>query len=250
MQRPYNAIIFDLYGTLLDIHTDEDRPELWEKLAHFYALHGAYYQPNTIHAAYLAHVNALLEKRRNKGSDFPDIDILKVFKRLFKEANVKVGSQTLKEAARLFRILSLDYVTPYPGAITLLEALKAYDLKILLLSNAQTAFTMDELTATGLLPYFDSIYLSSDYQVCKPSPEYFNILLVKEGLTPEACLFIGNDHIADIAGASSVGIDSIYLHTNCSREDVPEVTGAKWSIDDGDLEVLKVLLEEQNIIND
>jgi len=245
MQRPYTTIIFDLYGTLLDIHTDEDRPELWEKLAHFYALHGAHYQADALKAAYLEQVQAQLEKQKNKGTDFPDIDILKVFKRLFSSADVKVSSQTLREAARLFRILSLEYVKPYPGAIELLDALKAHGLKILLLSNAQTAFTMDELKATGILPYLDSIYLSSEYRVCKPSPHYFNILLKEEELSPEECLFIGNDHIADIEGASGVGIDSVYLHTNCSQQDVPEVTGAKWQLMNGDLgELLEILTAE------
>ncbi len=32
----YRNCIFDLYGTLVDIHTDEVKPELWEKLALFY----------------------------------------------------------------------------------------------------------------------------------------------------------------------------------------------------------------------
>lgn len=31
MQRPYTAVIFDLYGTLLDIHTDEEKADLWKK---------------------------------------------------------------------------------------------------------------------------------------------------------------------------------------------------------------------------
>ena len=37
----YDTCIFDLYGTLVDIHTDEEQEELWERLALFYA----YYAP-------------------------------------------------------------------------------------------------------------------------------------------------------------------------------------------------------------
>ena len=33
----YETCIFDLYGTLVDIRTDEEKPGLWEKLALFYA---------------------------------------------------------------------------------------------------------------------------------------------------------------------------------------------------------------------
>ena len=34
----YENYIFDLYGTLVDIHTDEEKTELWEKLAQFLRL--------------------------------------------------------------------------------------------------------------------------------------------------------------------------------------------------------------------
>ena len=32
----YDNYIFDLYGTLVDIHTDESDTAIWEKLAMFY----------------------------------------------------------------------------------------------------------------------------------------------------------------------------------------------------------------------
>ena len=38
----YDTCIFDLYGTLVDIRTDENKEELWEKLSLFYAFYGAF----------------------------------------------------------------------------------------------------------------------------------------------------------------------------------------------------------------
>ena len=32
----YENYVFDLYGTLVDIHTDEEAPAVWERLAYFY----------------------------------------------------------------------------------------------------------------------------------------------------------------------------------------------------------------------
>ena len=32
----YDNYVFDLYGTLVDIHTDEEPKEIWDKLALFY----------------------------------------------------------------------------------------------------------------------------------------------------------------------------------------------------------------------
>ena len=40
----YKNYIFDLYGTLVDIHTEEDNQELWEKMRLFYGYYGAVYR--------------------------------------------------------------------------------------------------------------------------------------------------------------------------------------------------------------
>ena len=241
----YKAIIFDLYGTLLDIHTDESQTLLWEKMAYLYSTRGAHYTAEALQEGYLSHVALLMEKRRTKGIDFPDIDLLKVFKHLYKAKNAKASKQELLETAKFFRLLSLDYVKPYPGAFELLEYLKEADYKVLLLSNAQESFTMNELHVTGIKKYFNSIYLSSQYKVAKPSHAFFQILLDKEKLLPSECLFIGNDHTTDIEGAIQMGMDSVYLHTNCSQSDVPDVIDAMWRLNSGNLfeliELMKTL---------
>ena len=36
----YDNYVFDLYGTLVDIHTDEEPKEIWDKLALFYGYYG------------------------------------------------------------------------------------------------------------------------------------------------------------------------------------------------------------------
>ncbi len=231
----YKAIIFDLYGTLLDIHTDESQPLLWDKLAHLFGTRGAHYTAEALQEGYLSHVELLLEKKRAKGIDHPDIDILKVFKHLYKVKNVKASKQALIETAKFFRLLSLEYVKPYPGATPLLEYWQYSNYKVLLLSNAQESFTMDELHATGTKKYFDAIFLSSQHKVAKPSKDFFQILLDKEKLAAHECLFIGNDHTTDIEGATQMGMDSIYIHTNCSQSDVPETIDAKWRFDSGNL---------------
>ena len=48
----YENYIFDLYGTLVDIHTDEEKTELWEILAQFYGYYGAVYTAEELKNAY------------------------------------------------------------------------------------------------------------------------------------------------------------------------------------------------------
>ena len=54
MKREYDNYIFDLYGTLIDIHTDEQQPLLWEKMAEYLDEHfGAKYEPSALRKRYL-----------------------------------------------------------------------------------------------------------------------------------------------------------------------------------------------------
>ncbi|WP_281363492.1 hypothetical protein [Paenibacillus lemnae] len=36
----YATYIFDLYGTLIDIETDEEAPEVWNRLGFHFGYHG------------------------------------------------------------------------------------------------------------------------------------------------------------------------------------------------------------------
>ena len=48
----YETCVFDFYGTLADIRTHEDRPELWRTMADFFRARGADYGPEQLERAY------------------------------------------------------------------------------------------------------------------------------------------------------------------------------------------------------
>ena len=50
----YQNYIFDLYGTLVDIHTDERKASLWKKIAVYFSAQGAAYTPKELKARYAA----------------------------------------------------------------------------------------------------------------------------------------------------------------------------------------------------
>ena len=52
--KKYESYIFDLYGTLIDIRTDETGPAFWRGIAALYACRGAKYGPKAIREAYLS----------------------------------------------------------------------------------------------------------------------------------------------------------------------------------------------------
>ncbi|MGN0558484.1 MAG: HAD family hydrolase [Acutalibacteraceae bacterium] len=236
----YQNYLFDLYGTLIDINTDEQSPELWEKLALLYGYKGAIYTGKEIHEEYVRLVQVEKQNVRKAHSDFTEIDILidNVFKKLFTQKKVRATKKDIEFIAAAFRCYSTKYIRLYDGVVDLLETLKAKGKKVYLLSNAQRSFTLNEMVMLNIVKYFDGIYISSDKLVSKPDTKYFDMLIDEYGLDKSQTVMIGNDYISDIQGAYNAGIDSLYIHQSIS----PDIQGelkAKWAIMDGDVYKIK-----------
>lgn len=210
----YKNIVFDLYGTLVDIHTDEEKDALWEMMARIYEKSKAPYPAHVLRKE----VQSLIAEKQ-KSVD--EIQIEEIFAELFARKGVDAGKEMISGVCRKFRESSTEYIRLYPGVHELMAGLKKQGRRVYLLSNAQRAFTAHELEMLEIEPYFDGIFLSSDCGVKKPNPRFFDVLVSACGLAPEECLMIGNDENCDIAGGKSAGMGTIYLHTNLS----PEYTG-------------------------
>lgn len=214
--------IFDLYGTLVDIHTDETKPSFWKRVAILYSLQGAAYGPDELRAAYHAAVEMEMDRL---AAAFPSIprehvepDILKVFGMLYDQKGVKASAEKISDTALFFRTLSLAHLRLYPGVREILAALRARGKGVYLLSNAQAAFTVPELNKLGLVSCFDGIVLSSDAGVKKPDKAIFERLLSNYGLRPGSCVMVGNDQQADMWGAATVAMAGRYIHTKLSPD--------------------------------
>lgn len=210
----YENYIFDLYGTLIDIHTDEDDKALWQALADFYLKHGVSYSADELHADYLRDVAERLDISE-------EIRVEDVFCQLFTAKGINADTALVLETCRFFRETSTKYIRLYPWTLPILEKLKSEGKGIYLLSNAQRSFTEHELDTLGLTQYFDVIMISSDCGVKKPNLTFFKMLMKRCGLRSKECLFIGNDEICDIFGAKKAGMNTFYIHSNCS----PDYTG-------------------------
>ena len=239
----YKNYIFDLYGTLIDINTDEWSSDLWKKLAVLYAYKGAHYTYEELNKEYNRLVALEKESVRKKHSDytFIDIKIEKVFKKLFTQKKISVSKAQVMFTAEAFRCYSTKYIRLYDGVKDLLDTLKAKEKKIYLLSNAQRSFTENELNMFGLAPYFDGICISSDEECSKPDLHYFKILFERYNLKKSESIMIGNDYLSDIGGAADFGIDSLYIHQSIS----PEIEGdlrSNYSVMDGNVYKIKNLI--------
>lgn len=222
----YKVYVFDLYGTLVDIHTDENDKMVWEKLSLFYGYYGALYEPQELKDAYGELVKgkeqslkSMLENNPKYAHEAsPEIEITEVFQELYTRKGVEADQTLAVHTGQFFRVLTTEYVRVYKGTQEMLKALKAAGKEIYLLSNAQRIFTAYEMHVLDIAQYFDGILISSDYKTKKPDKRFFDILLDKYGMKPEETLFIGNDSRSDIKGAQTVGFHTYYVKSNISPQ--------------------------------
>lgn len=242
----YQHCIFDLYGTLVDIHTDERSPRLWVRMAEVYRRHGAAYQPGELRDAYFRLVGDLERDAPRRGEDHeahPEIRLELVFQRLYQEKGAEAGPKLAVRTGQLFRRHSTEYLRLYDGAAELLSGLRARGHGVWLLSNAQAIFTRWELARLGLDGLFDGVYLSSDYGYKKPDPRFFRALLEDNAISPGRAVMVGNDGRCDIEGARAVGLSTLYIRSNLSPDEpLPQ---ADHVLDGMDLnQVLRILTQE------
>ena len=224
----YTDLIFDLYGTLVDIHTEENAL-VWEKTALYFGFYGAHYTGEELKTAFRAAMNRREAQAGQSYECFPDIPFEQVLAELFRDKGIAENADTLGiNAAQLFRICSIDYIRLYPNVLDALEKLREKGYRLWLLSNAQRVFTAYELCHLGLGEQLDGIYISSDYGCRKPDVRFYNALLTEQKLAVKKCLMIGNDRETDIAGAKAAGLDTLYMHTNLTPSDQAEADPARF----------------------
>ena len=215
----YTDLIFDLYGTLVDIHTEES-DEVWDKTALYFRYHGVDYTGQELKTDYESVIRARESVSGQEYEMYPDIPFDAVLADLFRAKGFAERADELGlNAAHVFRIASTEYLRLYDGVLDALALLRQHGFRLWLLSNAQRAFTAYELRALGLDSQFHGIYLSSDYTCRKPDARFFRALLKDRNLAPSSCMMIGNDRSTDIAGAKACGLATLYMHTNLTPSD-------------------------------
>ena len=218
-----STYIFDLYGTLIDIWTDENDASLWQHMAETYAVYGADYAPGALRESYLRLCREEEEAlRRETGYLWPEIRLESVFLRLLREAPRRHRAelaavepeQWCAAIANSFRLLSRKRFGLYPHTMETLCALRQRGCRLYLLSNAQRVFTLPEMEVLCLPELFDALYFSSDRRMKKPQPEFLRALLYEQRIDPAAAVMVGNDFSSDMRIAAACGVPAVFLNTD------------------------------------
>lgn len=243
------TILFDIYGTLIDITTDESDPLAYDTLSKWLEYKYIYLSGDQLkwlyHEEFARRLGAEVARSKAEADVFkniieefearlgshkelyPDADVRDVFKTIIR----KFASRTPEELAhlsadlsQLFRATTRKRIFLYPTVKPALEQMqKKYRLGIV--SNAQEVFTMPELGLYGLDRYFEAIVLSAQMGMKKPNSRIFARALSDLNVKPSEAVMVGNDMVADMMGASKLGMKTIYIQQkNKSERSVTGVT--------------------------
>ena len=240
----YKNYIFDVYGTLIDIRTNEYENSAWEKLSETLSFYGVYYTPQELSETYFS--SCEWQMRMNaKHCSHPEVDVVEVFRHIFENKGKKAGKSLATHLAQGFRAFSTEYIRLYDGVCETLTKLKKAGKKLYIVSNAQACYTKQEISKLGLRKYFSGIVYSSDYKCAKPDAALLNALIDKHKLDKKQCIYIGNDPLMDVEGARNAKIDCMWIKTNLTPHDSAPKIAPKYTVHNGDFtEITKLLLKK------
>jgi FMN phosphatase YigB (HAD superfamily) len=109
-------------------------------------------------------------------------------------------------------------------------------------SDAATAKAV--LAQAGFLPHLRSIVVSEEIGIRKPRPEIFESAAAGLGLEPREILHVGDSLKADVAGASAIGMRTVWLTRRIRQpeDDLARHTGPRPDFALDDLRDLPVLM--------
>lgn len=214
------TVLFDVYGTLVDIKTNEHRDEIFETLSRFLEYRQLYISPRELKELYFSEINQQFAASRQ---NHPEIDIVRAFERVLHHSGGSSDRYLSLLATQLYRSLTRERMTLFRDTFwTLTEFRKRYRLAVV--SDAQRAFCRPELRTLRIEGFFDTLVISSDYGFRKPDPRLFHIALAAVDSEPEESVYIGNKYETDFLGAKSAGFAlNILIHQ--SGEDIDGFKG-------------------------
>src|SRR4030042_4768159 len=204
------GIFFDLYGTLIDILTDEVDPWVYSTLSRYLSYRDIKIEPKELKKTYFEDIQSQLKQSNETCAE---VDVYKIFSTmLHRYGNKTYSKSAIVDTAVLFRSLTMRRFEVFQGVYEVLASLvKKYELA--LISDAQWTFAEPEMAMLGLTRFFKFRVLSSRLGFKKPDVRLFDMALKKLMIKPEESVYIGDNPPKDLMGAKKAGMTFILFRS-------------------------------------
>jgi len=200
------SVFFDLYGTLIDILTDENDPWVYSALSRYLSYRDIKIEPKELKKTYFEDIQSQLKQSIEA---CPEVDVYKIFSNMMhRYGNKKYSKSSIVDTAVLFRSLTMRRFEVFQGVYDVLASLLGkYELAII--SDAQWIFTEPEMAMLGLTKFFKFRILSSRFGFKKPDVRLFDMAMKKLMVKAEESVYIGDNPPKDLMGAKKAGMTFI-----------------------------------------
>jgi putative hydrolase of the HAD superfamily len=183
-----------------------------------------------------------------RDKDFQETTYHFVLRELLKELGfAKVAESTLRSALdAMFSITQKNWILE-DDTVAALQELKSKDYRLGIFSNAGDDKDVQELVQNfGIRPHFDFVLTSAACYYRKPHARAFEIALAQWSIPPEDAVMVGDSLEADIYGAKSLGMQTIWL-TRRAQYNADEKQRIQPDFSLSDLNGLLPTLEQINL---
>lgn len=199
------AVVFDAYGTLLDVHSAVAR--------HAEAVGPAASAVSEIWRAKqleYSWVHALMGR---------DVDFWTLTERALDHALAR--HREVDPALRPSLLDAYRDLDAYPEVAATLDALRGAGLKTAILSNGDPAMLSRAVASAGLDDRLDALLSVKAARTFKTAPAAYALVLDRFGLGSESVLFVSSNRW-DVAGAAAFGFASVWVNRGGLPDEYPD----------------------------
>ena len=216
-KKPFDAIIFDLGGTLIYFNGD------WEEVLKTAGgmmidslRESGLNLGDDFFGTFFTRLENYYRERESEYVEYTTLHLLHVL--LLELGNENVPDVVLRRALGELYAVTQSYWKTEEDAISTLNALREQGYRLGMISNAGDDSDVQALVdQAGIRPFFDIILTSATEGIRKPNPKIFQKCLDFLRVTPQRSAMVGDTLVADILGAHNAGIYSIWIKRRANR---------------------------------
>ena len=193
----YDAVIFDLFGTLVRTVTPDAYAEMLDRLA------------DTLGAGREAFAASWRETLVERESGLLG-DLEGVLGSTAESAGAQTNGATLASAKKAWLDTASNWLVPRAEAAPMLQAFREAGHRVGLLSNCSAE--VPPLWQVGPLSgLIDAPVFSCDVGMMKPDARIYAHVCERLGVAQERCLYVGDGGARELTGAEAVGMHAVLL---------------------------------------
>jgi putative hydrolase of the HAD superfamily len=210
----YHAVVFDLFGTLVDNYSYEGYQELLRTNAMILG----------VPAEDFRRLWSETTRQRDIGAITFEAGLMYICDRL----GVGLSAEQVGRVTAARRVFLSKQMTPRTDAVSTVAELRRRGLRTALTSNCGPVVP-EVWDSSPLAGYFDKALFSCSAGVAKPDRRIYEMALDALNVTPDRCLYVGDGDSQELTGAAAVGMHPVMICVPYEDDTQPHLTNRqKW----------------------